>query len=205
MSITVECGSTTTKIYEIRPYSEPEYKVEKIYPVINNYGVKSGYDLITINYFDTSVQKLYKINDGEWTLYNNQKIKLETSQTIYMKGIDKNGVETKTVSYTSSLPSDTLSKAAYDGDVSTAASIQRCNTAVLNIDSSMYGKKIHVKSGNTLSYLIVDKAGKTLYSAKLGAIDRVLTTIPGNSAKLSITVECGSTTTKIYEIAPVTE
>ena len=76
----------------------PVISNEKYYPKLTEYGVKQGYNEVTIDYYETSVQRLYKIDDGEWQKYKDQKIKLELGETIYAKGIDKDGVETRTIS-----------------------------------------------------------------------------------------------------------
>ena len=63
----------------------PEYD----YPVWSQSGVSYLPIKVTINYDSKSVQKLYKIDDGEWTEYNGQFI-LPVGSTVYAKSIFKN-------------------------------------------------------------------------------------------------------------------
>ncbi len=188
-------GTNYIEIYEIEPYSRPVINVEQIYPTLTEYGVNKGYDNITIKYFDTSVQKLYKINDGEWQSYQNKKVKLNTGETIYVKGIDKNSVETAIASYTSSLPKDALGINAYDGDLSTSVSgYNASGSRYLMVDSSMYGKymaaQISVSSGNSITVTIYDKDNNKLDSktVKSSSIDNEFIQIPTGAYKINFPI-----------------
>ncbi|MNP64311.1 hypothetical protein D3C76_1597950 [compost metagenome] len=77
--------------------------------------IRNPYQMISISYFTTSTQRLYKIGStGEWLNYNDTPIKVEQGQIIYAKGIDKYGNETRiTSSYTVNV-SNALKNAAYD-------------------------------------------------------------------------------------------
>ena len=77
-------------IYEIQVGNEPVISMEKMYPNITEYGIEKGYNNITIAYNNTSVEKLYKIGEGEWNNYDST-VRLEIGETIYVKGIYKNG------------------------------------------------------------------------------------------------------------------
>ena len=47
-------------VYEVNVGNEPVIKTEKFYPNITENGVEKGYNNITIEYFPTSKQRLYK-------------------------------------------------------------------------------------------------------------------------------------------------
>ena len=128
-------------IYEIREYNIPKISGTQYYPKLTGQGVEKGYVKTNISYYSTSTQKLYKIDDGQWQTYQNKEIKLEIGQTIYAKGIDKNGNETKTIStYTATLPSDALGLEAYDGDDSTSVYISYGKYKKIEVDQSIWGK-----------------------------------------------------------------
>ncbi len=111
--------------------------------------IRSPYQMVTINYFPTSVQRLYRIGTtGEWLNYQDQAVRVNQGETIYAKGIDQYGNETRiTSSYTANV-TDAIGAAAYDGDINTSfAGYDK----YLKIDSSMEGKKIYIKGGATNS------------------------------------------------------
>ena len=172
-------------------------------------GIELGYNLMTINYFDTSVERLYKIDDGDWISYQDKKIKLQihpTAQKISIKGKDKNNKETKTVEYTATLPSDSLKLLAYNGDESDYEVVGRGATVYIDIDSSMYGKQIYVKTNNNYVYYTpLDKDGNSTASQVQGPKDGILMTVPEGTTKLKINVSASSSNTNFYEIRPVNE
>ena len=105
------------QIYELKLDTTPNIKNSYQYPKLTEEGMIDGYNNITINYYNTSVQKLYKIDDGEWQTYKSP-VKLILGQTITAKGIDKNNnVSLKT--YISEAKSDSLSNVLYDGNDAT--------------------------------------------------------------------------------------
>ncbi|MNV65872.1 hypothetical protein D3C71_1585940 [compost metagenome] len=87
------------------------------------------------------MQKLYKIGiNGEWLNYNNQPVKLNQGQTIYAKGIDKFGNETRIIpSYTAYIP-DSVSKEAFDNNDMTY-DFKKAGNYYISIDSSIWRKK----------------------------------------------------------------
>ena len=106
-------------IHEVYVDNTPRILVDNKYAMLTSYGVEKPYSEITINYYATSERRLYKIDNGDWQEYKGT-IRLETGQTVYAKGIDKNGKETNQIpSYTSALPKDALRVAAYDGNEET--------------------------------------------------------------------------------------
>ena len=112
----IKLGVTGTnfRIKEIQTVNKPTISETQHYPLLTQYGVDQGYCTATISYFPTSVQKLYKIGNGDWKTYNGQTIRLELGQILYAKGIDKNRTETNVVSYTATLPGNALTPTAYD-------------------------------------------------------------------------------------------
>ena len=130
-------------MYEVLVGNAATIYPQKVYPTLTEYGVEKGYNNIEIDYFDTAVQRLYKIGDGEWQEYQDKKIRLELGETIYTKSIDKNETESQISSYTASI-SDSLPIAAFDGSTSTSIGGRGgLNvTYTLMVDKNMNGKSI---------------------------------------------------------------
>lgn len=106
--------------------------------------VNNTYQMIKISYFSTSVQRLYKINiDGEWQNYQDNEIKLEQGQTIYAKGIDKDGIETRLVSSYTANSTDAISPLAIDNNSSTYFAASGGNYYIA-IDANLAGKQMQV-------------------------------------------------------------
>ena len=105
--------------------------------------IKTPYQMITINYFPTSVKRLYQIGSttGEWLEYKDIPIKVNQGQTIYAKGIDKYGNETKITSATVNVE-DALESKAYDRDESTYE--RSYGSIKIRVDSGLWGKKLYV-------------------------------------------------------------
>ena len=134
---------STMDIYEVMPTNEAIITKTQYYPKLMSYGVEAGYCIATISYDSTSVQKLYKIDNGQWQTYQNKAIKLELGQVLYAKGIDKNGKETKIISsYTATLPSGAVGANAYDGNEDTYVQI-RNTTKKIYVDETMIGKNVY--------------------------------------------------------------
>ena len=194
------------RIYEIRPYAETVISTEFTYPKLTEYGVEQAYNTATLTYFNTSVKRLYKINDGEWKEYKNP-IKLQLGETIYAKGIDKNGIETKVTSYKSTIKSDALGTQAYDGNESTYHKLAFKDTVYLDVDESMQGKKYYIN-------LYVDWTGSpgniSYYNKEGTVISKISTTasgtflIPEGTVRMSYH-QPNNYYDKIYEIRPYTE
>ena len=131
---------SSSSVYEVTPYSSPVLEETKYYPALTMYGVMPGYSEITINYFPTSVQRLYRINEGEWKEYQDKAIRLELNDKIEAKGIDRFGKETIVSSHVAVLVADALKPATYDGDGSTKQNISAI-PGKLYVDESMNNKK----------------------------------------------------------------
>ncbi len=137
--------SVRSKLYEIQPSNEP------IFSAINGYmllhadstkAIKEPYQMVNISYFATSVQRLYKIGDnGNWANYLDQSVKVKQGETIYAKGIDKYGNETRIITSYIANVIDAISKEVYDGDDTTSMT---SNNVYMQVDSSMQGKNIRV-------------------------------------------------------------
>ena len=110
--------------------------------------------MVTVNYFPTSVQRLYRIGTtGDWLNYNDQPIKVNHGQTIYAKGIDQFGNTTRiTSSYTSNVV-DAIKKEVYDRNDSTY--MGEVGTKYMEVDSSMQGKNIRVKGYRSTANMIM--------------------------------------------------
>ena len=192
-------------LYEIKIINQPNIKVISNYPILTQYGINQGYDIINIDYFSTSVQRLYKINDGQWINYKNTSIKLEIGQTISAKGIDKYGNETEIVNYTSTTKKDAIGPAAYDGRDDTY--FNGNGNYYMYIDSSMLGKtvRINIKS-ISLSYCwghiyIVKNDGteEEKIFVKDGKSFNSTINIPTNATKIKFNTQIN---VALYEIQP---
>ena len=161
------------------------------YPKLTEYGVEVPYSEATIEYNSTSVQRLYKIDEGEWKTYNGETIRLEIGQTIYAKGIDKNGDETRIISsYTSVELADAIGPASYDGDDGTAYTLP-AGYSYMNVDESMWGKKVRVlyaaysnPGSETNIVAFINNAGEVLDSIQTSSLVDVTTIIPENTVRI---------------------
>ena len=192
-------------IHEISVYKTPIITDVKYYPTLTEYGVQHGYNTVTLTYFSTSVERLYRIDNGEWLNYEDKPIKLEIGQKIEAKGIDKYQEETLISSYTATLPSDALEPSAYDSS-DTSSHTFSTTSKKLNISKEMIGNSFRIKAtgkydGTTIK--IVNASGTTIYSKNLGwlpgTIDESIT-IPDNSSYIQIDVNYRGA--DIYEIEP---
>ncbi len=199
-------------IYEIQPANEAIINVNNHYPRLTEYGVEAPYSAVTIDYSVTSVQRLYKIDDGEWKEYNEGTIRIEIGQTIYAKGIDKNGDETRVISsYTATIPTDAIGPEAYDGNDGTVYNLS-LSYIYMNVDESMWGKRArfkfygyHTHSSGVGRIEFIDNQDQvldTISSSGISAVD-LIETIPNNTVKIRarMTGNRGG----IYEIQPANE
>ena len=128
---------------EITLANEPTFSAENGYMLLHadpTKAIKSPYQMITINYFPTSVQRLYRIGTtGEWSEYQDKVIWVNQGQIVYAKGIDQYGNETRiTSSYTANV-TDAIGAAAYDGKISTY--VNKTNL-YMRIDPGLENKQI---------------------------------------------------------------
>jgi len=213
--IKYDSSSVNNNIYEIQPSNEPTFSATNGYMLLNadpTKAIKEPYQMVTLNYFATSVQRLYRIGIvGEWLNYNDQPIWVNQGQTIYTKGIDRYGNETRIISSYTAIVSDAIAKEALDGNDSTYIST---NNTLLQVDNSMQGKSIRVKwnggyvsGGNSyyayLRFLDDNKQVISSVSTFGATISDGVYTLPSNAKwiKFEITSFGG----KIYEIGPSNE
>lgn len=149
-------GSSTMRVHEITVGNDPIISERKIYPKLTEHGIEVGYCMTSISYFYTSVQKQYKINDGEWKDYENKEIRIEIGDILYARSIDKNGTVSRKTSYTASLPLDAVGPQAYDKNTSTYENLPSSGTSKVYLDDSIRGKKVHLilnMQGNNNLYI----------------------------------------------------
>lgn len=204
------CGSTNV-IYEISIDNSPTSTMEQLYPVIKLTGIENGYNNIELKYFNSAIQRIYKIDDGEWLEYKDEKIKLNIGQKIEAKSIDKNGIESKLYSYTSTLIADGVPGTAYDGTNSTQfnGTIGCSKTKYILIDETMRGKIIKVYQRtwngaqiNTFNFYDLNGLKISGVAYQTSSTTTASITIPINTIKMGIYMSgayCNSTNI-IYEI-----
>ena len=199
------------KLFEIRPSNEPRFTAQNGYATITadiTKTIREPYQMVTINYFETTVQRLYQIGSttGEWKIYQDQPIKVNQGQTIYAKGIDQYGNETRTISsYTASV-SDAIVKEVFDDNESTYTAL---TNHYMLVDSTMQGKTINVvwAGGNysTLqktSYLrFLDENSNVIssVSASGSAITNGVYTVPAGTKYIKSELATGYNP-RLYEI-----
>ena len=138
-------GNGGASLNEIRLRKINKIESESIYPKITSQGINKSYSSVNITYYATSIKKLYKIDDGEWKNYKGT-IRLNEGETVYAKGIEKDGSETETAQFKFELPSDALKSAAYDSaGVDTYDNIYN-SRRMIEIDPSMINKQVHVNA-----------------------------------------------------------
>ena len=191
------------KFYEIIIIDNPIINVESsVNAKITQVGITSPYNYISINYFENLNKKLYKINDGEWKLYNG-KFKTNIGDKIIAKGIFSNGKETKISEFNSEII-NTIPKVVYDNDTTTYLSTNN-NKNYIDVDSSMIGKKIkfNITLGDSEypAYLdIIDKTGSIINTVRVN--ENFEFTIPENTTMLNYRpYNAWDKKDKLYEIS----
>jgi hypothetical protein len=194
-------------LYEIQTGNEPTFSAANSYMVLSadpTRDVREPYQMVTVNYFPTSVQRLYRIGaTGDWLNYNDQPIKILQGQTIYTKGIDQSGIETRIVSSYTATMNDALGAAAYDKNDSTY--ISGGNNQLMAVDSNMIGKKMRIKWYSyswqwTISFSFLNESKQVIntYSKTGGTFDEIYT-VPDNTKWISVT-SSSANYTYLYEI-----
>ena len=199
IKLKVTGGGSYSMVYEIAPMSDPIINSKEVYPILYDYGiVANGVDL-TITYFSSSQQRLYRINDGEWQNYNNQLIHLSINDIIEAQGIDKNGKETIISSYKAVLANGSLPSSVYD-DSNSSGVETRYSTYYLGVDESMRGKKIRMYSRfSKITEILSDGTEKVIINNNDWG--KALTgTLSNNTVKLKVTG--GGSYSMVYEIGP---
>ena len=144
--IMIENKSTSrSKLYELTPATEPTFTAENGYMLLHadlTKSIKRPYQRIMIDYFPTNVRRFYRIGTtGEWKEYQDKAIQVEQGQTIYAKGIDQYGNQTRIISSYTANVTDALGVEAYDGN---NATYTNQTNVYVKVDSSMEGKQISV-------------------------------------------------------------
>jgi hypothetical protein len=209
-------------IYEIELMNEPVFTATNGYMLLHAdsaKAIKTPYQMVTISYFPTSVKRLYSVDGGTtWLDYNDKAIWLNQGATIYAKGIDKDGNQTRVISSYTANVSNALTSSSVDGNEGTYSYYYSpSGTGVIYLDSSIYGKQIrlHTYSANPYSnggfyvYLnFADSTGKVLSSINLG--DQKVTfnsaiTVPQNASIIYFTNSGNNESIYIYEIEVMNE
>lgn len=138
----------TPVLYELYLDTNSTFEEKYIYPKLKSTGIDNGYSLVNVNYYPIALKKYYKINEGEWKIFENYPIKLNFNDTLYTKYIDKNGNESSLSSYTSKLGDVALGESAYDKDLNTYVMDPR--NKIISVDRSMRGQN-YIIVNNTAS------------------------------------------------------
>ena len=191
-------------LYEIQTSNEPKMTATNGYMLIHidpTKAIKKPYQMVTINYSPTSVQRLYRIGTtSEWQNYADSPIWVNQGETIYAKGIDKNGNQTRIISSYTANVTDAISVSAFDGN---DATYDTASGKYMAIDSSLEGKKIRLKwfdgyyGLTTIDFL--NASGTVISSISPpndGSVD-LLYTVPVGTRKIRL---YGNTNGGLYEI-----
>lgn len=138
----------TPVLYELYLDTNSTFEEKYIYPKLKSTGIDNGYSLVNVNYYPNALKKYYKINEGEWKIFENYPIKLNFNDTLYTKYIDKNGNESSLSSYTSKLKDVALGESAYDKDLNTY--VMNPRNKIVSVDRSMRGQN-YIIVNNTAS------------------------------------------------------
>ncbi len=182
-------GESSCALKEISVLDDNEAIVSSntmIYPILKSDGISfENSKIVYIRYPDTYKQQFYKIGeDSQWqTCDKKMKINLTLEDTIYTKGIDKNGNEVEGMNYTAKMESDAILKNAYDGDESTFYLAGNVATRYMEINKSSWGKKLKILSKGYQIVYFLDKDENVLYKDEHRRKDSTYT-IPENTTKL---------------------
>ena len=208
-SIEIEIPSNTKymsayeacNLYNIEPYTEPTIINDGTYPILKSSGLQTAYATITINYYRTGVQKLYRINEGDWLNYTGS-FRAELGQKIEAKSIDKNGTDSYMIELVAHEADDALGKAAYDNDTTTYSEL---TGKKIYIDSSMQGKKINytytAPSARAKGCIFYDENNQEISRKELSRYDSptlVEIEIPSGTKYMS-----AFEVSRVHEISPV--
>jgi len=192
-------------IYEIFPDNTPVINATQYLPKLTLTGVNNEYSMVSLNYYVTSAQKLYSFDNVNWQNYNNTPIRVEIGQTLYAKGIDKNGNQSKSVAtYVAALRTDSIPPAGYDRDYNIG---YKRTTSYIDIDPNMQGKNMRMRlsshsNGGVVVVYYLNASGTVLTSNTYNtyATFYFTKTIPVGTTKIYITMQTANAT--IYEIEP---
>ena len=194
-----------SNIYEIETYNFPTITATQYLPEITRTKIENGYSTVTINYFYTSVQRLYSFDGINWQNYQDKPIRVEVGQTIYAKGVDKYGNDTiLTPTYTAALRSDAVPPAGYDKNYSVG---YRVTNTYMTINSNMQEQNIRIRmtshwNGGIVVVRFLDANGVALSANTYNTYNTFYATlkVPSGAQKLYINMNTINAT--IYEIEP---
>ena len=184
-------------------------------PTLTEYGIKSMYNLVSLDYFQTSIQRLYRINGGEWQEYTD-KVRLEIGDKLEAKGIDKYGIETSFLTQQFQY-GNALGLEAYDGDENTyVEAINATANKYINVSKELWNQKIYVKMSGALAGNITLNADLIFIKEDGTEISKIQSgrgalsgeyQIPTGTSKIKIQLSYFSDQygkARIYEISPST-
>ncbi|MFA5604088.1 MAG: hypothetical protein WDA12_04510, partial [Bacilli bacterium] len=205
------------RVYEIGPSNEPTFTTTNGYILLHadpTKAIRSPYQMVSISYFPTSIQRLYRIDEtGTWQTYNDNPIKVDQGSVIYAKGIDKHGNETRIISsHTSNVPA-AIQSPAYDGNNTTYS--YGGNNVILNVDSSLRGKSVNVimgiqlckssgSGGSTHTFNYLNSSGVLISTQVVANNYNGNINIPEGTYSFYITTNKGYCP-RVYEIGPSNE
>lgn len=207
------------KLYDIRPIigTSPVIAADNYYNLISSSGMGVQDEKVTITYSSDSTQKLYKIgSNGSWQVYEDTPVYLGIG-TLYAKGINDVGIESKVVSINGS---DLISKYqigtnAYDLNDTTYFSCPSTGNFdyYIKVDSSMIGKNIRIKQyvwgnsnyWNNIIFTDINKNTITYYGGSRDTNQNYL--VPANTVWIRFQVGnlqmSDSYSWRLYTISPV--
>ncbi len=174
-------GTSYISTAYIKPNNAPEINMVNTYPLLTTTGVTPSISTVTINYFQTATQKLYKIDDGEWKTYTGP-FTIGADKTITAMSIDAYDEESTSSSKETTIPELAIGANGYDPDETTFASGQR-----IDISEEMIGHSLEtkIKCGYAFTVFIYSADGTELLKSGYSSGTRVITlTIPENAAYL---------------------
>lgn len=214
------------RLYELQGANDPIITATNMYMLLTYNqadAIREPYQNITISYYPTSVQRLYRIGTtGDWLNYSDQPIRVNNGQTIYAKGIDQYGVETRITSSYSVNMADALSKEAYDMNTSTLVTTSYMGevlTKYMDIDQSMQENQVKLicsadsNSGRYAAVILyfMDSNNQDISSVYKTNSFNGLITIPTNAKKIRFVLQASYYTygevpyplhARIYDIYP---
>ncbi len=173
-------------LHEINISTSPEMNVNQTYPVLTEYGVKSGYSKVNIQYFQTAVKKLYSLDNGNtWQKYSDE-LELPLGTVVQAKSIDKNEQESTISTYNSTLREDAIGVKAYDEVNTTYENLSNYSEKYIEISNQLWNQSLEMtfNTGNhNANILFYDENKKEIsrQSASCGSITTQRFLIPSGT------------------------
>jgi hypothetical protein len=196
-------------IYEIYASNEPTFTITNVYMLLHAdpaQVIRSPHQMVTISYFPTSVQKLYRIGTtGDWINYQDKAVLLNLGETIYSKGIDEYGNETRIISSHTADIADALGPLAFDQNETTY--YNKIANKLIQVDPSMQGKNVTVRWSSSTSVtnkftFLNESMQQISFVTKNGTVSSNTYVIPANTKWIRYDGYSGAASyaTYIYEI-----